>query len=356
MSLKKSAFVISINFKNGFFIHNLYELLPILPIYGFKFIKKSPIPYFGIADVIVSLVPSYGKFKTRGIRTNNEIINSKIGFGNSVAIDFQTFNKNVHIKISSSKECKSKFHITGVTSPEMAMIVTEKLINYIEISNNVWKIFFELSLNDRMKLIDYIMSFITKDNSLLKYDDINTIEHLKKVNLEHFNGCVKLMLRLMFEFNTVVDLYKKFCEIAILSIGFNSLFHNQDKIEFESLEIYNGIYYGNVGLSNLLLYHITSVLSSMGYISVFHSIGKCKMIVMIPINIEDSYVFTSKTLNIKGHLFKITEQGFISLYSKGNPDEVLKIGNSLIKVITEIVNSEEYKEKIKLNPPVKIEK
>lgn len=46
MSLVQSMFVVGVVFDNGFIIQNLYELLPIVPINNFNFVKGETIPFF----------------------------------------------------------------------------------------------------------------------------------------------------------------------------------------------------------------------------------------------------------------------------------------------------------------------
>lgn len=351
--VKPSMFVVGVVFNNSFIIHNFYELLPIVPIVNFNFIKGDTLPYFGIDSAIVSLVPKIenGKgvsLKPRGVR-RVESNTSSSAFGNSVTIDFQSHNKNVCIRASSSEKCESKFHITGLTSYKMAEEVTYKLLSQFKITELMWKPFFILRYEEKMAFLNKIYNLIDNNGSMLRYG--NKIIHDKieemKDELGELYNCTNLILRYTLEDETMVHFGNRLMRIINLNTGVYSIFHDKDDFKVLLFDIYNGVYNGkisNIYEDDIYLTYITDELLKLGFKCGFCNVARTEITILIPIVNEIHYNSKGKTKE-KGHLFKVKLKGSVELYSKGNPTEAQTIGTYVINVIEEIINSNEYKSK-----------
>ena len=356
MSLKSSMYVFSIETNNGFFLYNLYELLPIVPIYNYRFKKDNTLPFFGVDDCIVSLIPNGDIIKTkrpRGVRISVLNENQSGSFGNSLAVDFQTHKKNVHIKISSSKESCSKFHITGASTPDMAKDISQKLVEYINTTDMMWKPFFLLNMENRLYIVNMVINEIIENgDSPLKYGDpimIKRIELLRE-RIGDLISSIDIMLRFTLEINYSYQEYKKrLYDICLICPGQYSIFHGQQIIELKSLDIYNGVYSGMIGYKDLILYHICTSLKSRGYNSEFHNIKKPVLKIVIPILDSSGVIIERSNGKILAHKFSILDKGTFKLYSQAMPEEVMSIGYNIINVIKEIVNSPEYLQLINPN-------
>lgn len=343
--LKPSMFVMGAIFDNSFIIQNLYELLPIVPIFGYNHIKGT-IPYFGIDCAIVSVVPSISTnngfiYKSRGVRKGNSTQGS---FGNSIAIDFQTLGKGFHIKLSSSKKIKSKFHITGIKNPEMAVKVTESLLKQIELTEKAWLPFFKMDYMSKYHFLTSMIEMVKNgDNILPEFNEIvqKRLE-LKRIELGELYDTAKLILRYTYEDFTLCDFCGRMLRILILNPGVYSIFHNEDKFKINTYDIYNGAYNGKIGYVNLYVEFIVRKLLDMGFQCGFFNIGKQEFRILVPIVSNHHYTDDLKKVNNKGHLFKINLDGSLDLYSRGDFNEVMIIGMYVINKIREIMETSEY--------------
>lgn len=337
-------YVIGVEFINNFLIENIYELLPIVPIANFSFKKGTSLPYFNVDQAIVSVVPKIKNSKSilnmnRGVRTFLDI--NSPGFGNSVSVDFQTFDKNFNIKISSSKTIQSKFHITGSKSLEMAQEVTNRLLFQIKLTEEAWKPFFRLKKHDKIEFINKILPIVSHNNTLLSYDTIlKKLDEYEATFGEFFN-CVKLIARYVLE-DSQFDMYlNRLNRIVNLDVGSNSIFHTETDIVIKDYDIYNGSYIGNIGYSNLFLTHISIKLIELGYKVSFFNLGKPGLNIVIPI--IDSTIVHEKKIKQKVHRFKISINGTVNLNSRGHFNDAITTGMSIINLIRDIVESDSYK-------------
>ena len=95
---------------------------------------------------------------------------------------------------------------------------------------------------------------------------------------------------------------------------------------------------------------ISNKLAEYGLQVGFFNFAKTEIRIMIPIINEEHYNEKKKTTNIKGHLFIIGPKGSVELYSKGDPNEAIKIGLDIIFLIKNIIESNEYNEALNGNP------
>jgi hypothetical protein len=351
MEFTESMFVVGVVFNNSFIIRNLYELLPIVLYNGYTFTKGGKtLPFFGINNSIVSIIPKISTkgdeiLKVRGIRqslNDNEI--SSQGFGNSVAIDFQTLGKNYHIKLYSSKKIESKFHITGLTNFESSKTVTLNLLDQIKLTEECWTPFFHLNYYERFNFMKIIYDVVVKDNQLLKPDHEDVKKFLDNLDSSYskYKSTINLILRYTYEDKTPIDFANRIHKICYLSSGPCSIFHNEQVFHINMYDIYIGNYIGTIGYTQLFLKHITEKLSQLNYRACYSNIGKPEIRIMIPIVNEEHFNNGPKKKTIDGHLFIIKLGGTISLSSKANVSECLSIGKMIIELIRSIVESQEY--------------
>ena len=337
-------FVLGVIFDNSFIIQNLYELLPIVPVAGFEFIKGT-LPFFGVNNAVVSVIPSLSgsgnTLKIRGARGNNGRRLASNKFGNAVAVDFQAFNKNFNIKMTTSKVDRSKFHITGLKSVEMGHEVTRLLIEYINNTDDAWRDFFILDYGTKEKFLMTMLEILTDgDKTLLPTNQI-VIDRLKEKDFGNLSKCVDIIQRFTYEDSTKDDLYYRFFRIICLNPGNHSIFHNQYGLNVLMFDIYNGSYIGSIGCE-IYIPFIVKRLSDMGFQVGYFNIGDQEFKIVIPIINENHYINEKKHNNIKGHLFIITINGSIDLYSRGDPNEVKLISEYVIGIIRDIISSSEY--------------
>lgn len=353
MSLTQSMFVVGVVFDNGFIIQNLYELLPIVPINNFNFIKGETIPFFGYNDAIVSVVPKIENnkgiiYKSRGVRNSKDTDKSSSSFGNSVTVDFQTHGKNLCIKISSSKKNRSKFHITGLKSYEMAKEGTINLLNQIKLTEKAWTPFFKLSFEERYNVMNWIINLVNDNGNMLNILNSNIIEKVKSIkdNLGDLYDCVNLILRYTLEDNSINDFMTRLYRIVNLSTGLYSIFHQQNDFKILLFDIYNGVYNGRICNNVIFLPFIANKLLEMGFQCGFFNVKKTEIRIMVPILNEMHYTEDNKNTNIKGHLFRIGPEGSVELYSRGNPQEAMTIGMCVINAVRSIISSDEYRKDV----------
>lgn len=351
MEFSESMFVVGVIFNNSFIIRNLYELLPIVPYTGYTFVQGGKtLPYFGTDNAIVSIVPKIATkgdiiTKIRGIRqTGDESENSSQGFGNSVGIDFQTFNKNYYIKLYSSKKIKSKFHITGLTSFESSKIVTSRLLEQIELTELAWIPFFQLSFDDRVNMMMMIYNVVIDNGVILPLDNIKVVNFLTTLpdKFKIYRSVIDLILRFTLEDSTYFDFGNRLFRICKLSVGQYSIFHNECIFQINMFDIYLGNYIGHVGYTQLYFRTIAEELSKLGFKLGYTNIGKPEIRIMIPSITEEHFNNGTKTKTIEGHLFIVKLGGTVSLSSKANVQECLSMGRMVIQTIRSIVESSGY--------------
>lgn len=351
LQVKPSMFVVGVVFKNSFIIQNFYELLPIVPIINYNFIKGESLPYFGIDCAIVSLAPKIENnkgiiTKARGIRVgNNGTKSGSNSFGNAISVDFQTNNKSYNIFVTSSKVGESKFKITGLTSYKMAEDVTYKFLNQVKITETKWRSFFILKYDDKLAFLQKMYNLINDETGMLRYGNKKLNDKLEsmKEELGNLYECALLIVRYTLEDATINEFGNRIARILNLNTGMYSIFHDKDDFKIIIFDIYLGVYTGRICNGEIYLSFITSKLRDMGFSCGFCNQARTEISILIPICNEIHYNEKKTGNEQKGHLFKIKSKGSVDLYSKGNPDEALQIGNYVISTITDIINSSEYK-------------
>lgn len=352
MSVTVKTFVIGIETNVGFFLNNLILLLPILPIAVNKKLKKDEkIPYFGHENCIVSIIPNkeIEKYvKGRGIRYKKDSKEEPSTIKNTIALDFQTFLKNIYIKIFSSKNNKSDLHVTGARNVEMAIDICNRLIKYINDTNDLWLPFFSINIQQRIELVNEIIGRLCIENCKF----INNYEILKKKlkdnistseKFSFFENQIDFILRLATEFDDYNQYYDYLIKLCNVIGGFNSLFHNQENIKIIKYEIYNCTYNSNIKIGGIMLGPLANILVNRGYNAGFQNLGKICVIISIPIQDEfQNYISDGKN-KYKAHSFKLKENGDIELTSKAEQEESYKAMDFIKNLLVDIINSEEYK-------------
>lgn len=355
VEFKCSTFVVEVCFNNAFEINNIYELVPILPISGFQFKRKVTLPYFGIPDVVVSISPeanSSGILPVRGIRkeeNNNNALPSG-SFGNAVPLDFQCMCKNMHVKISTSKVEKSKFHVTGTKDVEMAKDVANRVVIYLKKTDIAWRPFFQLSLIEKYIFIGSFFKMITNEGKLLFYNDPIVKERLEKIQKDnpHQFSVYEMMARFTFEFNSIELLYAKLLRIISLKIGTYSLFHNQSDFIMDSVSVNLGVYNANLGTKNISLSYIANTLNSDqelindGYEIGYTNSSPNKFVIKCPVKFTEYTPHISNGTKEFAYLFHVRKTGGIRLYSKAPTTLAVNEGERILKKIRDIIHSQQY--------------
>lgn len=350
MSYSTGTFVTMVSFDNSFILLNIYHLLPIINICGFQFKKKMIIPYFGTPDSIVSVIPPPGSgLKNRGIRTIHENENLETGFGNSVGIDFQCFDKNLHIKISSSQDNISKFHVTGTKDVEWTQIAANKLVDYLKKTDLAWRPFFELDINGRYELISYFINIIIRENKFLIYTDNEMKDFLSLVRNNKYYLIFDFLARYTLEHKSIQELYNKYLTIAWLNIGNMSVFHLQNDFSLKKISISLGVYHTNLGYKNLCLSYISKIIIQNEelindlYSVQFINIKQNKIILMAPVKNHEYKEDFEKSSKMMTYLFHISKTGSVKLFTGINKELAIKEGMRILNILTNIIESAEYK-------------
>jgi hypothetical protein len=354
------TFGVTCLFKNSFNIINLYYLLPIVVIKNYTFIKKKQIPYFGSDKCIISIVPNKKMNLTnRGVRTLSDEDEIK-ALDNTIGIDFQCLNKNIHLKISSSK-----INITGSKDIKTSEEIVKYLIEYINLTDNTWKPFFILDMRKRYDIINEFMYYITYGGKYYRYgsEENNIIlEKLSKKNISLIK-VYDFLSRYTLEFNDINLLYKRLMDIARLSNFTYSLFHDYEYFNFIGSEINLGVYTCNLGLKDISLFYLSNLLiqdeelKNDLYSLKFSNLDKKYITMMAPVKNYVSYRDNDKSNKIISYLFHIYSTGNIKLFSSAPQSMVLEEIKRIYFKILNIINSSEYlefmgdnkKKKIKLS-------
>lgn len=346
MSFRCSTFVTIATFKNSFFIENLYYLIPIVQISNFEFKKKNQIPFFGMSNVPVSVVPPPRMgLKERGIRLSS-------GFPNSVSVDFQCLNTNVNVKISSSKECNSKFQITGTKSMESSMEVIKQLVYYLQITDYVWFPFFQLSTQERYNIMcEFLLKLQIDNDGLIKYTDSKILSIIDEFSNKYssIQFIFDFIARYTMEFNSFKLMAEAMLRLISLKSGSNSMFHNQNSFIFDNLCPGLGLYNANIGQNNLCLSYIANILvqnielTNDLYNIRFHNINQDKIKLMAPIRGEIQRDKIKRGNKLVTYSFEISDTGSIRLFCGASIENALNEGKRIFNLIYEICNSENYK-------------
>lgn len=354
MSFKCITFVSIALFNNSFEINNLYHLLPIVVIKGFKFKLKHQIPFFGIDNCIVSIIPKTNMgYSNRGVRTicDNDVGDDVKPLDNAIGIDFQCMGKNLHIKISSSGECQSKIHITGTKELVSSEYAIRELIKYINDTDLAWRPLFLLDKQSRYTLICDFVSRIQKlDGTFLLYntEDMNkVIADLVKNNCE-FSTVYDFLARYTLEAKNINQLWDKYIKIISINAGANSLFYHQQSINFYGLDISLGAYTMDIGVKNISLSYLSFILLNDQelvadlYSLEYQNIKRNRITLMAPVKDYVPKRGYDKSSKIVAYLFHIYVTGNIKIFSSAPQDMVYNESMRLYKKIWNIINTKDY--------------
>ena len=150
-------------FKNEIFLKTISETLTCVFVeksIDYYINKKIKIPFLGINNIIISI---RFDLKSRGLRIGGKQLR------NTVAIDLQIDNKNIHIKIT-----KYKMHITGCLNEEMGIKAFNLAIDHIKMCNDNMLHIKNLDFNIKNQTIEWIYrNFKNEDDSLKMYDTLS---------------------------------------------------------------------------------------------------------------------------------------------------------------------------------------
>lgn len=287
--------------------------------------KTLKIPFFGINDKIISV--RYN-LRSRGLRLNGNQLR------NTVSIDLQIFNKNIHLKLTNTK-----IHITGCIDQDTLELIYHNIINHIKISNdNMLNIKNLLLINPEKKINTekwILENFKDESNNLLMYDNpilINKINEIKDNNLLDYLYIIYIS---MFSYDC--QIYENL--ILKMKILNNLILENvnENNFCFKNIPIFNkyiicnGVYTYSLNYK-ISLIKLTSLLIENNYNSSYHNWHRskfCDLFIKIDNDYEnspqtdideDEFIdeddsdyddSNNKVEKIKGHRFKISSNGAI---------------------------------------------
>ncbi len=325
IDFKISNLIMGVTFKQNFNIINLYELLPIVNISVFTLKKRDIIPFFGVSNCLVSCQNVLGG---RGIRKFP-------GLRNSIGLDFQGFNKNIHIKVSTNS-----FHITGIQSFEMGKEAAILCCHIFMQTDEIWKGFYKLGYDLRVDICKYCMELVSQNNEyeeveFLTLDSKLVIERLANMNesmLPYYNIIIQILL-FTYEFSNITDFFNKLNKIVNIQPLKNSMFfYGDEKLSISTYPVYYLISKYKYP-HRFFLPDLANFLHEKGFIVCYQNFTKPNiMILAIPImdsnkdEIESPSSITSdiseyKNKKIPMHLFTINTNGTTSQSGQCHPKD-----------------------------------
>lgn len=345
MSIKLVNLTMFPEFANGFALQNLYELLPCVPINGIYFDPGKPLPYFGTDGIIISL-KSY-LYGSRGFRCQTKDGKYPGAMKNCISVDFQYISRNTNIKMF-----KTKFHICSLDSEDEGEEIMDFLMKMFQELEDVWRPFYNLSFQEREDfIIELILPVISDDNgNLLKTSDpeINDkfeymISKLAEINALELIDAAKLIISYVDFCKTIDDFIVRSKTLMYLEVNPDSVFTISGKVEFVGFENTRGIYDGNLHQSDIILRHIAKELLNAG-INCSYSNEKGKtMEIITSTGLEDGKLTPTSLI----HQISINDTGTIKVFSPGKVNVVITETKRIIKMIEEIIDSDEYPRKTK---------
>lgn len=249
--------------------------------------KKLKILFFGTNGIIVSV-----RFEnlSRGVRIGNAQLR------NTVAVDLQMDDKNIHIKIS-----KKKMQMSGILSEEMGLRAFELCLGHITMVNEHFKHFYQLSSKTKNSTIEWLKTiFFVGNNRLRMYDD--------PIILDYFEKCPKCVdyrsARYISMFSYDCKTYNNFNRLIDHFLSFespneeNNFCYNKIP-KLISYSISNSVYTYTLHKS-LSLIKITQFLLEQSYKASYHNWHKPKQVeVLIPIDKMSENVYPNGLKELK---------------------------------------------------------
>ena len=238
-SFKTQNTVIGIHFSDELDLNNISELLLCLYIensdksYSKNTTLSKKIPFYGINNSIISI--RYN-MKSRGLRIGGRQLR------NTVAIDLQYSNKNLHNKLS-----KNKILITGCLNETMGIESFYILLEHIKNCNNFLKFFSELNNEKKINSIKWIKKIMyNTDNLIYMYDDIKVLQQFNNIPKDiDYNFC-KYLSMFSYDCITYEHFEKKIDIILNIPKNENNNYCYSSFPKITSYTIYNSLYSYNI--------------------------------------------------------------------------------------------------------------
>jgi len=276
------------------------RVIPLIDIVGFshKVKGKTPIPYFGMENAIVSV--NYGDYN-RGVRNVTETLKKLI------YTDFQFEGKNQHVKISSNKA-----HVTGVRTIETGKKCISKIMDKIEYARQMlMKI---RSYDDK----DQLLSLVTRD-----IDD-DYMEEIRDQDQELFN---------LISFITVNKRSRPDYGKFVNDVLFGTDIISENKIEIMEYNIHIRVFYINMCF-NINIFKLNQLANDKGYKVTFFNWYKIESVnIMIIDRDSDDGGKPFKTT------FKVNSNGSVNIWASKDSDRAFKLFCLLVPLLAKAYRS-----------------
>lgn len=307
-------------------LKNMSELITLIPInytINNKKNNREKIPYFGTEKVIVGL--SFGN-ERRGIRKGGKTMKGSLG------IDIQYEQKNIHIKVS-----KNNFNIMGVFSEKMACSVTQVLLNHMNMVNELWMTYVNMSEELKTQTINWIEKNILSSEIFHMYNDEILISKINEIENEDIKIVVKYLSMFTYDYPTT-NLFKNKIN-KLLEITTNSIVKSEKKNPLK-YKIGNSVYNYKLGVE-LSMIDLSTGLKNMGYDGILYENWNdpTKFHIMIPLSMinDDTNFNLLEKDKIQSHRFQVNQCGSIRQTSPTDIDTALQVRNMVLKDIYTII-------------------
>lgn len=331
---------------SGFNLSIVYELITLIYV-GFN-LKGQPknrikIPYFGVDRAIIS---ASHNSERRGIR---------IGGGqipNSVALDLQYANKNIHIKIN-----KNNFLSMGILNETMGEEASNVCLEHIKMISKIWDSFLKLSSKEKDEIIEFTLNLVKKnEDQIYMYDDEKIWNYIN-TDLTPRKKIIRYLTMFTYEYNT----YHLFKQKMSVIKNINTPLYIEKFPKINDIDISNSIYNYNMNITLPMVYLSTELNAKQIPVLYNNWLEPNVLYVMLPVSIlhkkdetdaikkmideEGNIKNVKKKLtmtNIKAHRFQINKKGSIRQTSPSTVAMAFEVRNLIVGFINEIV--EKYKE------------
>jgi hypothetical protein len=303
--------------------------------------KKLKIPFFGTNNQIISV--RYD-LRSRGLRIGGKQLR------NTVAIDLQIFNKNIHLKLTNKK-----IHITGCQDETNIIEIYKSIIYHIEYANKNLNNFKNMEEKIKNNSIEWIMNNFKKEEELLMYDDLMLIDKIESIiDDENLNySFIKYVSMFSYDCKTIENIKNKIN--ILIKISDNNLYCYDGEIpKFLKFSIVNSIYTYSLKYKVSLI-KLTTFLLKNNYTASYHNWYRSKFLDLF-IKIDDvgkssSTDYESKSEDseesenedikkIKGHRFKISSNGAVRQNSPTLKKDAFNVMLNLVNFLNK--NSEKF--------------
>lgn len=326
-------------FSSDFNLRNLMILIPCVKINDYVFDPEKPLPYFGVENIFVSKKSHL--WGSEGARCQTKDGKYPGAMKNCVSIDYQVLQKNNNIKIF-----KNLFHMCGLACEQEGELITQFLIDTIDELEEIWRPFYNLSFEERCEFMNEIVLPIASENGQLHSinDDLltqkyeQTCETLKTDGNENLINALRMCISFL-EFQVDLASYRAKLESVLeLTVNEDSIFTHEGKVHFSGFSEQEGIYNNKLPYSSLVLGFIVMKLLEMGIDASFANEKDKKIQINIISGIEDGKMTPTSLI----HQITLNYSGTLKIISPGKTEIVVAEIDKIIKLLCNIIRSDEY--------------